>query len=347
MIKQNLLKITYSLIAAIILTIEILFCWNYFKLWINIILASVNYLILVISFVGIYKKSQSIYRSSLLTSYVIAICLLIYSILIYSGFLKQFENIYDFIFFVNNSHGTAEIIFVLFQIAQVTLIPIPSAIITIAGGILFGFWKGVLLTSIGLIIGSMIAFAIGKIFGVKLVEWIIGKESFEKYNNYMKGRDKLLIVFMLFFPFFPDDFLCLLAGLTNMKYSTFFVIMLILRPLNTVLTVLFSNNMALIPFEGYGIAIWITIALITILLLFLIWKFGDKIEKKLISLFDKILIKFNLSKKNKSSNIINEKETKKLKVSENFNKLAEFETAEDLDATKNDREQLKTHNTEK
>ena len=39
--------------------------------------------------------------------------------------------------------------------------------------------------------------------------------------------------------------------------------------------------------------------------------------------------------------------TKKLKVSENFNKLAEFETAEDLDANNNEREKINKNKTEK
>ena len=100
-----------------------------------------------------------------------------------------------------------------------------------AGVGIFGVWPAFIFSSIGQIIGSIIAFALGRFFGVKLVTWIVGEETLHKYQDMIKGRDKLMLTVMFLFPVFPDDVLCLVAGLSSMTWPYFIIVMCICRPI--------------------------------------------------------------------------------------------------------------------
>mgnify|MGYP002508213373 CR=1 FL=1 len=73
-------------------------------------------------------------------------------------------------------------------------------------------------------IGSMFAFFLGRVFGVKLLIWMVGPKAYNKYQKMLKGRDKLMLFMMFLLPVFPDDLLCIFAGVTTMSYTTFFII---------------------------------------------------------------------------------------------------------------------------
>ncbi len=56
------------------------------------------------------------------------------------------------------------------------------------------------------------------------------KESIDKYLD-SGSRKYSLYLFLLFLaPFFPDDALCFIAGLTGISYKTFILIVIIARP---------------------------------------------------------------------------------------------------------------------
>lgn len=62
-------------------------------------------------------------------------------------------------------------LFVLFYVAA-TLVPLPKAVCTIAGGAIFGFWVGVVAVLIGAVAGSTAAFAIARRVGRDTVQRI-------------------------------------------------------------------------------------------------------------------------------------------------------------------------------
>ena len=63
---------------------------------------------------------------------------------------------------------------------------------------------------------------------------------------------------MQILPFFPDDMLCMIAGLVRMKFSFFVVAMAVAKPLY-IGSVCFFGSGALIPFSGWGIPVWLAI----------------------------------------------------------------------------------------
>ena len=113
----------------------------------------------------------------------------------------------------------APVVFVLLQVAQVLLAPIPGQVLAFLGGYLFGPVLGTLYSLIGLTIGSALGFAISRRFGRPLVEELLHPDTLGVVDGFIEdhGRVGVFLVFLL--PGLPDDALCLAAGLTTLPVS--------------------------------------------------------------------------------------------------------------------------------
>ena len=106
--------------------------------------------------------------------------------------------------------------YLIVQVAQVLFAPIPAQAIGLLGGMLFGFWNGLLLSMVGLAAGSAIAIGIGRFFGERVVRRLVSKQVLEKFD-YLIKEGGLWNFFMLFLlPALPDDAICFIAGLTRL-----------------------------------------------------------------------------------------------------------------------------------
>ncbi len=124
------------------------------------------------------------------------------------------------------------LIFVLIQIIQVVIPIIPGGVSCAAGVVLFGPWAGLLYNYVGIVIGSFINFYLARKYGTTLVKSFVSESTYDKYSNWLdKGKkfDKFFAL-AIFFPVAPDDFLCMLAGLTKMSLKRFSAIILLGKP---------------------------------------------------------------------------------------------------------------------
>jgi uncharacterized membrane protein YdjX (TVP38/TMEM64 family) len=120
-------------------------------------------------------------------------------------------------------------VFVLFQILQVIAAPFPGELTGVAGGYVYGETVGFLLSTVGLSIGSWVAFELASILGRPFVERFVTREVLEKFN-FLTTNVGVAICFLLFlFPGFPKDYLCYVLGLSRMKLSTFLLVSIIGR----------------------------------------------------------------------------------------------------------------------
>ncbi len=156
-------------------------------------------------------------------------------IFVYYGYRKGiFSSIEAFQSFIAGFGVWEALFFILIQIIQVIVPVLPSSIGCVVGIILFGPWTGFLYNYIAICIGSVIDFLLSKRYGSVFVKKIVGKKKFEKYIHVTEGRnnfDKFFTV-AIFVPGAPDDFLCYIAGLTNMKLRKFILIILLGKPLS-------------------------------------------------------------------------------------------------------------------
>lgn len=127
----------------------------------------------------------------------------------------------------------APFIFIIFQAIQVVFPIIPGGISLLAGVIIFGPVNGFIYNYIGIIMGSAIAFLLAKHYGTPILETLFGKKLKMKYMKWADNKKfPKLFAIAIFFPVAPDDFLCYLAGTTNMKFRNFMATILLGKPLS-------------------------------------------------------------------------------------------------------------------
>ena len=126
---------------------------------------------------------------------------------------------------VISSHGAyAPLAYILLQILQVVIAPIPGGAIEFLGGVLFGVKAGFVYSMIGLILGSWLAFSLARIFEKVAVEKFVSEETRKKFD-YLVEHEGVILSFILFLlPGFPKDALCYILGLTPMHLGIFLII---------------------------------------------------------------------------------------------------------------------------
>lgn len=285
-------KITFSIIAvflALAVMVEAVFLINSVPIYIPILLIIAAFLFSIICTLSIHKRKEPAFKFTFIILFFAAIGFAIYVALLKTGTLALLEDSKSLSDLMKKTGIWGPIIYVAIQFLQVTFIPIPSTITTVAGMVAFNSLPLVLICSIvGMVAGSMFAFFLGRVFGVKLVVWMVGAKSFNKYQKILKGRDKMMLFLMFLFPFFPDDLLCLVAGVTSMSYFTFFMMQIVTRPIGILATSLSVDIVEKIPFTTWwGILIWLIIGVLIVAMMICVWKYSGKLENMLIAFMTK------------------------------------------------------------
>lgn len=199
-----------------------------------------------------------------------------YFALKYTGLLDKFNSLEDVKNFILSGGSFSIIIFVLIQFLQVTILPIPAFITTIAGALIFGPLRAFILSFISILIGSFFAFWLGRKFGKKILVWICGKHDADKWTKKLTNG-KYAFFLMMLFPAFPDDILCIAAGVTNMTLKFFTITNLITRPLG-IFCLCFIGSGNLIPYHGWGLIVWAILIVLIVISFICSIKYQDKIE---------------------------------------------------------------------
>ena len=118
----------------------------------------------------------------------------------------------------------APVVFVVLQALQVVIAPIPGELTGIVGGFMFGTLVSIVYSSVGLAIGSVIAFAASRIIGLPFLKLIISEQALEKFHFVTERRGTIATLILFVIPGFPKDILCYLLGLSPMSYLTFLLV---------------------------------------------------------------------------------------------------------------------------
>ena len=128
--------------------------------------------------------------------------------------------------------------YILLQITQVVIAPIPGGAIEFLGGYLFGVRAGFVYSMVGLILGSWFAFSLARIFERIAVEKFVSEKTRKKFD-YLVEHEGVILSFILFLlPGFPKDALCYILGLTPMHLGIFLIISTIGRIPGTLMAIL-------------------------------------------------------------------------------------------------------------
>jgi len=123
----------------------------------------------------------------------------------------------------------APLLFILIQSLQVVFAPIPGEATGFLGGFLFGAPLGMLYSTIGLTLGSILAFLLGRWLEKKFVERWVSRETLEKFDFLMEHQGALIAFFLFVLPGFPKDYLCFILGLSPMSFRLFLVMVTVGR----------------------------------------------------------------------------------------------------------------------
>lgn len=181
------------------------------------------------------------------------------------------------------------VMFVVIQFLQVTFLPLPAVVTTVAGTLVFGPWITFGLSFFAVMLGSVFGFFLGRKVGRKLVVWVAGEKDAKKWEEKLK-RGKYVYFLMMLFPIFPDDILCIVAGCIGMDWKFFLITNLITRPISIGMTC-FLGSGKIIPFSGWGIPVWIVLVIIACVVFYLSFKYQPQIENFVTNLAGKMGIK--------------------------------------------------------
>jgi uncharacterized membrane protein YdjX (TVP38/TMEM64 family) len=99
--------------------------------------------------------------------------------------------------------------------------PIPGEITGILGGYLFGEWLGLLYSTIGLTVGSVAAFGVGRWVGAHYVRTLVSPETWEKLGFIVEAEGAILCFIIYLIPGLPKDMVCYLFGMSPMPLWVF------------------------------------------------------------------------------------------------------------------------------
>lgn len=106
----------------------------------------------------------------------------------------------------------------MFALVPLTLFP--DSVLAIAGGLVFGLFRGYIYTTIGALIGSTISFLISRYWGRDVVKKLT-KEKLCKIEDMINGKGFSIVFLLRLIPLFPFDVISYGAGLTSIKYKDF------------------------------------------------------------------------------------------------------------------------------
>lgn len=203
--------------------------------------------------------------------------------LVKSGLLEEINSVEDLRALIGRAGPMAGVAYFLMQMMTVIVAPIPSNVTMMAGALALGFWPAMILGVLAVICGSVIVFLAARALGRNAVQRFLDRGVMERYLPVIEEKQDMFLFLTMLFPFFPDDALCILAGLTTISLRRFVLIMAAARPWGLVFAALLGSGSIQMPVWG-----WVLLAVPMIAVFILAMRYSRQIEEKLFSLFRRI-----------------------------------------------------------
>lgn len=172
-------------------------------------------------------------------------------------------------------------LYILIQVVITTLlcfVPATTFTFTLLASQMFGPLTGFIVSAIGCFLSSMVMFTIGDKLGEPFVDWLIGKDARIKAQDLVSTRATVLVPVMLACPFFPDDAICMVSGMTRMKYWYFAIVALLCRTIGIGVTAFLGGNV--LNYASFSLLDWIVFINLILIDAVAVWKFSSWLERK-------------------------------------------------------------------
>jgi len=184
---------------------------------------------------------------------------------------------------ISNTGNWGVFVFICIQILFLVclcFVPVINPALIVLGILIFGAKTAFFSCLIAVFCSSTILFFLGDKFGEKLMNKIIGKNEFNKIQDLLDTKSKILLPLSFIIPGFPDEAFCIAAGMTKMKYLYFISINMLCHAIEIGTICFFGSD--LINWNALSLIDWIMVGnlvVIDIYLLFQLEKFIDKKSK--------------------------------------------------------------------
>lgn len=197
-------------------------------------------------------------------------CFLVY--IYQEGLWKDILYYYKFFFDPKNlksfvlSYGEyAPLVFICLQALQVVFAPVPGEFTGFVGGLVFGTVKGLIFSTVGLTLGSVFAFLLSRVMGMRFVEKAVKREYIDSFNHFITHKGLGLVFVLYLIPGFPKDSLCYLLGLTQIGIFDFIVINVLGRLPGTFMLSLQGNALRNSEYRTFAILLFFTVFALLVL----------------------------------------------------------------------------------
>ncbi|MDO4316931.1 MAG: VTT domain-containing protein [Lachnospiraceae bacterium] len=165
---------------------------------------------------------------------IVSLCVIFILLALVLKFLlkNEFSSVEDFQAYIDRFGITGSIVLVFFQAFQVVVPVLPGYFGCAVGAITFGTEVGFLCNYIGICAGSIMAYILGRKYGISIVKIMFPEKTYNKWRKKIeksKSYERFLFVATVL-PLFPDDFLCYFSGIIKMERRKFIWIILLGKP---------------------------------------------------------------------------------------------------------------------
>ncbi|MEG1416432.1 MAG: TVP38/TMEM64 family protein [Clostridium sp.] len=117
----------------------------------------------------------------------------------------------------------APIVSFILMILQSVVAPLPAFIITFANAAIFGWVYGAILSWSSAMAGAALCFFIARLLGRDVVEKLTSKNAVKKADDFFKDYGTYAVLIARLLPFISFDIVSYAAGLTGMRFWSFFI----------------------------------------------------------------------------------------------------------------------------
>ena len=197
-----------------------------------------------------------------------------------TGFFSAASSLEEMRGYIERFSPYAQLIFFVVQLLSVVVAPIPSNLTALAGAVLFGMWPAFFLTTAAVIGGSVLVFWLARVLGRPFAERFVSKRVSERYLDLIQRKRDVFLALVFLFPFFPDDLICILAGLTDIPLGRFVILVILTRPWGLLVASALGGSVISIPLWAMALIGVLGVALFVVCL-----RYGDVWEEKLLEHF--------------------------------------------------------------
>ena len=188
--------------------------------------------------------------------YIVLFVVLIIASLVLLYFIYFVDNtiLYRFVveFFVNPVYNLGILgifLFVLIMAVQGLIVPLPSEIVLLATGMIWGWFWGGIMGIIGSMVAALLCYYISKRGGRPLAEKFVGEKTIEIADKFIKKHGMKAIIITRFIPIIPFDVISYTAGIVDIDVKKYSIGTLI----GSIFRAFFYATLGSLLFMGYNL----------------------------------------------------------------------------------------------